>query len=45
MKNIEIRKIDDWGKGVFALKDFKKGDLVYYGVCKWVINKNHSHAS
>ena len=45
MKRCEFRNTSDRGKGVYAKKDFKKGEVVYYGVKDHSLDKNDYRAS
>ncbi len=42
---VEERTTPDRGQGIFALKSFKRGDILHVGVLDTNAIKNHSHAS
>lgn len=42
---LEIKSVPPKGKGVFAGKSFKKGEIVLVGKIEKELSENHSHAS
>ena len=41
----ELRRVQDKGEGVFAIRSFRVGETVMVGVVDHEVDRNHSHAS
>jgi len=45
MSDFELRRAQDKGEGVFAIRSFQMGEIVIVGVVDHEVDRNHSHAS